>query len=72
MPTAEVATLFGCSVRTVSRWAAAGSLPVAAKTPGKHGALLFDRAVVEWFAKQIPPKRSRPRPPSAAGTRGVE
>lgn len=47
---AEVARIFGVSVKTVHRWADAGILPVAAKAPGLRGARLFRAADVEALA----------------------
>ena len=41
--TAEVAEILGKSARTVQRMADAGTLPVAQRLPGIHGAILFRR-----------------------------
>ena len=43
IPTAEVARIYGCDVRTVHRLAARGVLVPAIKAPGLRGALLFRR-----------------------------
>ena len=45
--TSDVAALFGVNVKTVSRWAKSGRLPVLRKVPGVRGPLIFDAAVVE-------------------------
>ncbi len=50
--TAQVATILGKDVRTVHRMADNGRLPPALKVPGRTGALLFDRDVVEMFRRQ--------------------
>ena len=46
IPTAQVAEIFGCDVRTVHRMVADGRLVPAIKAPGKRGAYLFRRADV--------------------------
>lgn len=46
IPTAEVARIYGCDVRTVHRMVARGVLTPAIKAPGKRGALLFRRSDV--------------------------
>lgn len=61
------AEILGVHRATVNRWAYAGRLPAVTKTRGRTGMWLFDRSVVEWFAKQAPPRKARQRPPSAAG-----
>lgn len=38
---AQVADILGVSVKTVARWANAGTLPTAIKAPGLRGARLF-------------------------------
>lgn len=52
MTTGQVADRLGVTIRTVLRMAADGRLPVAFKVPGKTGTYLFDRQVVEMFARQ--------------------
>ncbi len=47
LSTGESAELLDTTVATVSRWAAAGKLPVAHKMPGRTGAYLFNRSDVE-------------------------
>ena len=49
IPTAEVARLLGVNVKTVTRWAADGTLPSAYKLPGLRGPYLFDPAEVARF-----------------------
>ncbi len=46
----EVASIFGCDVRTVHRWTAEGRLTAVTKLPGKTGAWLYDRADIEQVA----------------------
>jgi excisionase family DNA binding protein len=46
LSTAEVATIYGCHVRTVHRMVARGQLTPAIKAPGKTGTLLFRRSDV--------------------------
>jgi len=41
--TAEAASIHGCDVATINRWARAGRLPVAIKFPGKTGGNLYRR-----------------------------
>lgn len=53
LTTAQVAEETGWSINTVLRWAAAGDLPYAHKSPGKSGAYLFRRTDIE--------QRIRPR-----------
>jgi excisionase family DNA binding protein len=53
MTTTEVADLLGISVATVNRRAAAGSLPFVFKAKGPRGPYVFDRAVVEMYARQV-------------------
>ena len=43
----EVAELTGWSVTSVNRWASRGDLPAERKLPGRTGAYLFRRSVVE-------------------------
>jgi excisionase family DNA binding protein len=53
MTTAEVATRLGVTIRTVVRMAQDGRLPPALKFPGMTGPYLFDRNVVEMFARHL-------------------
>lgn len=46
----QVAEILGLNRATVNRRAAAGELP-AIKLPGRTGAYLFDRALIEQLAK---------------------
>jgi hypothetical protein len=46
IPTAEVAAIYGCDVRTVHRMVADGRLSPAIKFPGVRGALMFRRTDV--------------------------
>lgn len=45
--TPEVAEILGVHVMKAKRMALAGELPYVTKRPGRTGAYLFDRAVVE-------------------------
>ncbi len=48
----EVAALLGMDRRTVQRRAQAGELPYVRRLPfGQNGAYVFDRTVVEMFAR---------------------
>lgn len=47
IPSVEAAQILKVDRATVTRWATSGRLPTAAKAPGRHGARLFRRAVVE-------------------------
>lgn len=38
---------------TLTRWVKDGRIPTVGKLPGKSGALLFDRAVIEAEAERI-------------------
>lgn len=49
IPTAEAVHILGVNVKTVTRWAADGTLPYAQKLPGLRGPYLFDAATVERF-----------------------
>lgn len=61
----EAAALIGVHVATIARWAADGSLPVAARLTGKTNPLLFHRADVQRIAAE----RAAPAPSVAdAGT----
>lgn len=51
MTTSEVAELLGVSVATVNRRANAGELPYEFKAPGARGAFVFNRRIVEMYAK---------------------
>lgn len=51
LTTQQVSDLTGWSVTSVNRWALRGDLP-ATKLPGRTGAYLFDRSVVEMFRRQ--------------------
>lgn len=48
--------MIGKDVRTVHRLADSGALPSAMKLPGRTGALLFDREVVDRYLQdnQVP------------------
>lgn len=48
----EAATLVDVHVATIARWAADGTLPVAARLAGKTNPLLFHRADVERVAAE--------------------
>jgi len=50
--TVEAAELIGRSVPHMKRLAASGRVPPALKMPGRTGAYLFDRAVVEAYRDQ--------------------
>lgn len=45
--TAEAARILNVHVATLNRMAKAGEVPAAMKLPGKTGAYLFDRKVIE-------------------------
>jgi excisionase family DNA binding protein len=47
LSTAEAADRLGVSVRTVTRWAESGRLPVAHRMPGVTGAMLFEESAVD-------------------------
>ena len=51
MTTSQVAERLDITIRTVLRMAVDGRLPAAFKVPGKTGTYLFDRNVVEMFAR---------------------
>lgn len=53
IPTAEVARIYGCDVRTVHRMVARGKLQPAIRFPGKRGALMFRRADVLAAATSV-------------------
>ena len=57
LPTAEVASIYGCDVRTVHRLVERGRLTPAIKAPGKRGALLFRRADVLALAVEVAAER---------------
>lgn len=48
----EAAAMAGVHVATIARWAADGTLPVAARLAGKTNPLLFHRADVERVASE--------------------
>lgn len=50
---AQAAEIMDRAVSTVHRYHEIGRLPSAAKLPGLTGAKLFDRKVVEEFAKEL-------------------
>lgn len=58
IPTAEVARIYGCQVRTVHRLVERGILTPAIKAPGKRGALLFRREDVFAAAVQAATERA--------------
>mgnify|MGYP001366195301 CR=1 FL=1 len=58
IPTAEVARIYGCDVRTVHRMVRDGRLEPAIKAPGKRGALLFRREDVFAAAVQAQAERA--------------
>lgn len=59
LTTAEVAEALGLSRQAVIDRAKHGTLPVAHKSPGRNGAYLFDRTVVE----SAPARYKRVAPP---------
>lgn len=56
--TAEAATRIGIERSTLTRWVAAGRIKVAAKLPGRTGAVLFTRDEVERVAKEYLAERT--------------
>lgn len=48
--TTEAAEILGWPVRKVKRHTLAGHIPYIRKLPGRTGAYLFDRAVIETIA----------------------
>jgi predicted DNA-binding transcriptional regulator AlpA len=53
IPTREAVKICGyAEPSTLIRWIDKGRLPYLVKLPGKRGAYLFDRAVVEAFAAE--------------------
>jgi excisionase family DNA binding protein len=54
----EAAALVGVHVATIARWAADGTLPVAARLAGKTNPLLFHRADVTRIATERDGKAS--------------
>jgi hypothetical protein len=50
---AEAGVIVGKSARTVQRLAADGELSYIRKLPGPNGDYLFDRAVVESYARDL-------------------
>lgn len=57
IPTAEVARIYGCDVRTVHRLVKRGRLTPALKAPGLRGALLFRRSDVLALAVEVATER---------------
>jgi hypothetical protein len=53
MTTAEVAELLGYSIATINRRASTGLLPYMHKAPGLRGGYLFDRRIVEMYARTL-------------------
>jgi excisionase family DNA binding protein len=51
LSTAEVSVLLRVTPRHVARLAAKGDLPYVRKLPGLTSSYLFDRAVVEMYAR---------------------
>lgn len=49
---AEAAQMVGVDRRTFNRWVTAGRVPPAVEAPGQTGTRLFERAVVERFARE--------------------
>lgn len=49
----EVAVMIGKHRATVVRLAHSGELPYAHKMPGKRGAFLFSRAVIDMYLRSI-------------------
>jgi len=54
LTTAQVAERLGVSVKTVARWANAGTLPTAVKAPGLRGARLFRTEDVYRLIEDMP------------------
>lgn len=52
MTAQQVAEVLNKSPRTVARMAEDGRLSYAHKLPGRHGAYLFDRAVIEQLVDE--------------------
>lgn len=50
--TAAAAKTIGVSVKTITRWVAAGALTPSQRLPGPRGAYLFDPAVVEVLRRE--------------------
>lgn len=53
IPTAEVARIYGCSVKAVHRLVAAGKITPAFRAPGLRGALLFRRTDVLTYGANV-------------------
>lgn len=53
MTTEQVAERLGITIRTVLRMAADGRLPASFKVPGRTGTYLFNRQVVEMYARHL-------------------
>lgn len=62
------AQIIGVHRSTVNRWADSGRLPFVMKTHGRTGMRLFDRATVEWLAREFSEPGTR-RTPVRGGTR---
>jgi excisionase family DNA binding protein len=56
--TREACEITGLKKRTLARRAATGDLPFVRKLPGRNGSLLFDRGVVEMYARQLGRKKA--------------
>lgn len=54
MTTAEAAEALDVSVKTVTRWVAAGKLTPIKRLPGKRGALIFAASDVEAILAREP------------------
>lgn len=57
LTTAQAATLLGKHHSTIRYWVATGQLKPTHKNPGRSGAYLFDRKVIETLVKTGLPER---------------